>query len=476
MADITMPQLGETVTEGTIVRWFKQAGDAVDVDETLFEVSTDKVDTEVPSPVAGVLSEVLANEGDVVEVGQVLARVGEPGQAAPDAAGTPQKPEQPEPPDPAEAEPEPETEPEPLAAAAEAPGPGREAAGIVLSPIVRRLISDNGLDPAEVTGTGIGGRVTRADVEQAIRARAGARAAETFASTPPGPGPESEDEHGQEAAQAPPRNADPSSPPDRPASASRRAASPRAPAPRPAPTARDGDRAVPLNNIRRRTADHMVMSKQVSPHVLTAVEVDYEAVEQVRRAARSDWKAEEGFSLTYLPFIARAVIDALREYPHLNASFGGDELIIHRSVNLAIAVDIDFQGLLAPVIPGAEGRRLRQIARDVVDLAARTRSRRLRPDDLASGTFTITNAGSYGTMMQFPIINQPQVAILSTDGVSRKPVAVSDGQGNEAVVVHSVGVLALAWDHRAFDGAYAAAFLNRVRQIIETRDWEAEIR
>lgn len=231
-----------------------------------------------------------------------------------------------------------------------------------------------------------------------------------------------------------------------------------------------------LNNIRRRTAEHMVRSKQTSPHVLTAIEIDYEGVEQVRRSHKAAWKAEEGFSLTYLPFICRAVVDALREYPHLNATFSDEGLIAHGSVNLAIAVDIDFTGLLAPVVKEADGKRLRQIARDVVDLAARARTKQLGLDDLTGGTFTLTNAGQYGTMMQFPIINQPQVAILSTDGVSRKPVVVTDGFGNESIAIHSVGVLAMAWDHRAFDGAYAAAFLHRVKEIIETRDWEAEVR
>jgi pyruvate dehydrogenase E2 component (dihydrolipoamide acetyltransferase) len=220
----------------------------------------------------------------------------------------------------------------------------------------------------------------------------------------------------------------------------------------------------------------MVMSKQTSPHVLTAMEVDYERVEHIRRNIKSGWKAEEGFSLTYLPFIARAVVDALREYPHLNASFGGDHLIVHEDVNLAIAVDIDFDGLLAPVVKSADGKRLRQIARDIVDVAARAHTKQLRPDDLSGGTFTLTNAGQYGTMMQFPIINQPQVAILSTDGVQRKPVVVTDDYGNESIAIHSVGVLAMAWDHRAFDGAYAAAFMHRVKEIIETRDWEAEVR
>ena len=368
------------------------------------------------------------------------------------------------------AEPPAAAEPQPEAATAHAEPETRRTSAraaahkIVLSPVVRRLIVENDIDPATLTGTGLGGRITRADVEKAVRARASASS-----------DPAAEDAGAPEPQAAAP---EPAAAPPPPAAPADPEPSPRAPpgSVMPAVVVRSGDSVVPLNNIRRRTAEHMVMSKQTSPHVLTAIEIDYEGVEMVRRAAKQAWKAEEGFGLTYLPFIARAVIDALRDYPHLNASFGGDELVVHSGVNLAIAVDIDFQGLLAPVIHGAEGKRLRQIARDIVDLANRARSRKLGPDDLTGGTFTLTNAGQYGTMMQFPIINQPQVAILSTDGVSRKPVVVTDAYGNESIAVHSVGVLAMAWDHRAFDGAYAAAFLHRVKELIETRNWETEIR
>ncbi len=454
MADVTMPQLGETVTEGTITQWFKNVGDAVAMDEILFEVSTDKVDSEVPSPVAGVVTEILAAEGDVVEVGQVLCRVGDVDAApaaAPEAAPAPEPAPVPEPVPAPEAAPVAAAAPAPEAAPApdlaDAPAPAATD-GLILSPVVRRLIADNGLDASQITGTGLGGRITRNDVEQVIQARAAGSTPEPAAPVPAAP--------------------------TAPAAAAPAAPAPVAEAPTPAVGARD--QVVPLNNIRKRTAEHMVMSKSTSPHVLTAMEVDYERVEQVRKTHKGAWKVEEGFSLTYLPFIARAVADALRDFPHLNASFGGDHLIVHDEVNMAIAVDIDFEGLLAPVVKNVDGKRLRQIARDITDVAGRTRTKQLTPDDLSGGTFTLTNTGQYGTMMQFPIINQPQVAILSTDGVKRKPVVVTDEFGNESIAIHSVGVLALAWDHRAFDGAYAAAFLNRIQEILETRDWEAEIR
>ncbi len=441
MANITMPQLGETVTEGTITRWFKQAGDAVAADEILFEISTDKVDSEVPSPVGGILSEVLAPEGEVVVVGQILARIEEAGDASVDSGSPTVEPTP-------TSVPAPTVEPTPTFVPASSE-PATTEAPSRLSPVVRRLVSQHDLDPTTINGTGGGGRITRADVERAILDRPAAKPASATA-----------------AAQAAPTPA-----PARPAPV------PTAPTPAPADTPAPGarDRVVPLNRIRARTAEHMVVSKQTAPHVLTAIEVDYERVERVRQESKSGWKADEGFSLTYLPFIARAVVDALREFPHLNASFGGDHLVVHDEVNLAIAVDIDFDGLLAPVVKSANGKRLRQIARDIVDVASRSRTKQLQPDELSGGTFTLTNPGQYGTMMQFPIINQPQVAILSTDGVQRKPVVVTDEYGNESIAVHSVGVLAMAWDHRAFDGAYAAAFLHRVRETLENRDWRAEI-
>ena len=440
MSEVRMPQLGETVMEGTIVQWFKQVGEEVAEDEPLFEVSTDKVDSEVPSPMSGVLVEIVAAEGDTVEVGAVIAVLSEDGAGvgpspAPAPAPVEAPPQEPEPARAPTAAPEPQPsapaapEPQPSVPAAAEEVPASGGNNIVLSPVVRRLIAENGLDPSQISGTGKGGRITRSDVEGYI--------------------------------------------------AQNRAAGPRpAPlaAPPPAPSRAAGrDTVVPLSNIRRITGKHMVRSKTVSPHVLTAVEVDFEGVEQVRRAHREEFKAEHGFSLTYLPFIARAVCDAINEYPHINASVDDEELVVHNYVNLAIAVDLDFQGLLAPVVVDADRKRLTAIAEEVADLSRRARAKKLNADEISGGTFTITNPGQWGTMMQFPIINQPQVAILSTDGIRRRPVVVTAADGSEAIAIHSVGVLALAWDHRAFDGAYVAAFLDHVRSIIETRDWHVEM-
>jgi pyruvate dehydrogenase E2 component (dihydrolipoamide acetyltransferase) len=219
----------------------------------------------------------------------------------------------------------------------------------------------------------------------------------------------------------------------------------------------------------------MVASQAISPHVLSVVEVDYVNVDVTRLRVKEEFKAQEGFSLTYLPFIARAVVDALADFPHMNASLGENELIVHRYVDLGIAVDLDYQGLLVPVVRDAEGKRLRALSREINDLATRTRSRQLAPDEISGGTFTISNNGSAGSVLTMPIINQPQVAILSTDAISKKPVVIEVPGFSESIAIHPVGNLAMAWDHRAFDGAYAAGFLSRVKQILETRDWSSEV-
>jgi len=452
-----MPQLGETVTEGTITRWFKQVGEHIDADEPLFEVSTDKVDSEVPAPSAGVVSEILVPEGETVEVGARLAVISDgsaaPAPAAPAETGATPEPEPAGAPEPAPAPP-PEPEPAPAAASAAAPEESREPTAapaaprsgesdrVVASPIVRRLITEHGLDPATIRGTGEGGRITRNDVLVAARDGQPAPAART-APAPSTPAP----------APAPP-----------------------AAAPAPAPVAPGaGDEVIPFDNIRRRTAEHMVRSKATSAHVYTSVRVDFERIERIRRDAQSEWKATEGFSLTYLPFIVRAFSDVVHDYPNVNASVDGETLVVHRAIHLGVAIDLDFKGLVAPVIKDADGKRLRLIAREIRDLAARAKSKQLGPDELVGGTFTITNMGPFGTTLTLPIINQPQVAILATDGIRKEPVVIEGPDGEDSIAVHHVGHLALAWDHRAFDGAYAASFLDEMRTVLETRDWEAEL-
>jgi pyruvate dehydrogenase E2 component (dihydrolipoamide acetyltransferase) len=511
MSDVTMPQLGESVTEGTITRWFKQPGDEVAEDEVLLEVSTDKVDTEVPSPIAGTVQELRADEGDTVDVGTVIAVVGEgaapsgsadSGDAEPEAEAEAEAPE-PEP----EAEPEPQPEdqaenedtPVPEAARSEAeqeqpvdeprqaepsekPEPASASSessggGVLLSPLVRRLLTDADLDASEVTGSGPGGRITREDAVNAIEARGqGARgsapAAQPAAAPVSAPAPLAPQAAAAPApapAPAPARQA-PTSP--SPAPQSR----PQSSVPTPAPvTLSADDTEVPFTNIRRRTGEHMVASKETSPHVITAVEVDFEGVETARGLFGAEFKASEGFSLTYLPFIARAAVDAIEEFPYINASVGDNGLVVHRNVNLSVAVDLNFEGLLAPVVRQASDKRLRAIARDIADLADRARTKALGPDDLVGGTFTLSNSGSFGTLFVAPIINQPQVAILSTDGITRRPVAITDERGHESIAIHSLGILTMSWDHRAFDGAYAAAFLARMKEILQTRDWTAEL-
>jgi 2-oxoglutarate dehydrogenase E2 component (dihydrolipoamide succinyltransferase) len=442
--DVAMPQLGETVTEGTITRWFKKVGESVAEDEPLFEVSTDKVDSEVPAALAGYVTEILVEEGQTVDVGTKLAVInGQPpanGSAA-SASSAPAVPlaervedevrtvvPEPEP----ELAPEPEPKPAPRAPGGEARS-GRK----VLSPLVRRLLAEHDLEADDIQGTGIEGRVTRNDV-MAHLDHAGSR----------GPA------------------AKPS--PVRPSAAAPAVITPRA---------GGADEVIPFSNIRKRTAEHMVRSQATSAHVLTAVEVDFDAVDRVRLVEKDAFKAEEGFSLTYLPFVSRAVIDAIRDFPHVNASVGDNQLIIHRAVHLGIAVDLNFEGLIVPVIPAADQLDVPGLATAINDLAGRARSGRLRGEDVAGGTFTLSNPGPFGARTTLPIINQPQVAIVTADAIAPRPVAVPDtthGHGGHHVAIRPIGNLTLAWDHRAFDGAYAASALSAIRAALESHDWDTE--
>lgn len=516
MSDVTMPQLGETVTEGTITKWFKKVGDRVEQDELLFEVSTDKVDSEVSSPAAGFLAEIRIAEGDTVDVGTVLAVItAEAGAAAPVQA-TPAAPP------PAAAEPVPAQPgaPQPVAVVAapvappavvEAPAPASvaspppvaapaaapavaplaataEGMDKVLSPVVRKLINENGLDPATIAGTGAGGRITREDVLSAIDSRVASGLATPVpavaaSSTPAPVAAPTIVEADIVAPPPPPVTPTPAAAPTAvatPAPTPTAVASPvpavtasSTPAVAPRPGARD--EMVAFNNIRRRTGEHMSMSLATSPHAFIAIEIDFSSIDRVRNAKKEGFKAEEGFSLTYLPFIARAVIDAMRVYPHVNASVAGDSLIVHHGVNLGIAVDLDFNGLMVPIVRDADGKRMRAIARDISDLASRARSKKLTPDDISGGTFTISNAGAYGVDLMQSIINQPQVGILSVTSVKKKPVVVEHPSGEETIAIRPMGMIGLSWDHRAFDGAYSASFLQEVKKNLETRDWAAEL-
>jgi 2-oxoglutarate dehydrogenase E2 component (dihydrolipoamide succinyltransferase) len=327
------------------------------------------------------------------------------------------------------------------------------AAGVddnrLLSPVVRRLVAEHNIDTASLVGTGPGGRITREDVLDRIDAMA-ANAAPAPVPTPaPAPVP------------AP--------------AAAPVAAAPVAAAPVASAVSAERDDVVKLSKIRKLTGAHMVMSKGVSPHAFSVVEVDFSNVDSTRNKIKDSWKADEGFGITYLSFITRAVVDALREFPHLNATVDGDNLIVHNFVDLGIAVDLDYSGLLVPVIRGAETKRLRAIAREINDLGTRARGRKLGPDEISGGTFTISNNGSAGSVLTMAIINQPQVAILSTDAIVRKPVVVRSVDGGESIAIHPMGNLAMSWDHRAFDGAYAAGFLVKVKALLETRDWGAEL-
>lgn len=399
-----MPQLGETVAEGTVTKWYKKVGDTVKADETLFDVETDKVSTEIPSPVAGVIAEIVVAEGITAKVGARLAVIRENGAAKPAAAA------------PAAVMTLPASPSLPSRAPVALP---KVNAADRLSPVVRRLVAEHGLSPSDITGTGRDGRITREDVTEYI-VRRGAQ----------------------------------------PAAASATALAVPAVA----------GQAAPFNSVRRRVAENTARSWHTAPHVLQVVEADFHSVELARKQHGAEWKRREGFALTYLPFIVRAVSIALGKFPKLNASLQGDGLILHRRINIGIAVDLDFDGLLVPVIKDVPAKSLPQIAREINDLAQRARAGRLRPDEMTEGTYTISNNGAFGTVITAPIINQPQVAILSADGIRKKPVVVESDAG-DAIAIRPVGVLAQSFDHRAVDGAYSAAFLSEVRAAIETRNW-----
>lgn len=458
MTDVVMPQMGESIVEGTLTRWLKKPGDRVERDEPLFEISTDKVDTEIPSPSEGVLSEVLVQEGATVAINAVVARIGDGAKAAeaPQEAPAARSAEAPatqpaqapavrptqapavRPTEEPKAQPQPETKaaaaPAPPAPAPPSPAPAEQAetAGEQgpLSPLVRKMAREYNIDLARVKGTGEGGRITKQDVE----AYMSSQAARTYESAAPAP-----------------------------------AAAAQAPAAPPMPLAESAKtRTEPMSTMRQKIAEHMIMSKRTSAHVTTVHRVDMTKIAKLRDRSKAEFQARNGFSLTFLPFVTAAAGEALRAFPIVNASIDGKNIIYHRDINIGIAVALE-GGLIVPVIRNADERNVAGLQRAIVDLATRARSRQLKPDEVQGGTFSITNFGSFGSIFATPVINQPQVAILGVGAVEKVP-AVIDG---DAIAIRSQAHLALTFDHRLIDGALADQFCQKVKAILE--GWSANI-
>lgn len=440
MTDVLMPQMGESIVEGTLTRWLKKPGESVERDEPLFEISTDKVDTEIPSPAAGVLKEVLVETGATVQINTVVARIddGASGEAAPAAETAPvaeTAPAAPASPEPAEAP----------AAAAPAPAPAAPAADSTnadelgpISPLVRRMAREHNIDLSQISGSGAGGRITKADVEAYLSGRGGQAA----------PAPV--------AAQAAPA-----------APAPAPAAAPSAPLAPVAPAEIPKVRVEPLSVMRQKIAEHMVLSKQTSAHVTTVHRIDITKVAKLRNAKKNVVKERYGFSLTFLPFITRAAAEALRAFPIVNASIQGTNILYHNEVNIGIAVALE-NGLIVPVIKNADEKNVLGLQRSIADLANRARSKQLKPDEVQGGTFSITNFGSFGSLFATPVINQPQIAILGVGAVEKQVVVVDD-----AIAIRDMAYLALTFDHRLIDGALADQFCQRVKSVIE--GWSEEI-
>jgi len=451
MTDVVMPQMGESIVEGTLTRWRKKPGEKVERDEPLFEISTDKVDTEIPSPAAGTLVEVLVKEGSTVSINTVVARIGEGGAAAaaPVAAAAAAPPAPPAPPAPVAPAPVAPPAPAPAPAAAPAPAPPPAAAAPAievepvngpLSPLVRKMAREYNIDLAQVPGTGAGGRITKQDIEGYIEAQA----ARTMASAAPSP-----------AAAAPA--------PVAPAAAAAPAAPAASSVPAPAAASPAKTRVEPMSIMRRKIAEHMIKSKSTSAHVTTVHKVDMTKIAKLRAKHKDEFQARYGFGLTFLPFIARAAGEALRAYPLLNSSIEGDNIIYHNEVNLGVAVALDGgMGLIVPVIKRADEMNIVGLQRSIVDLANRARGKQLKPDDISGGTFALTNFGSFGSIFATPVINQPNVAILGIGSIEKVPVVVDD-----AIAIRSQAHLALTFDHRLIDGALADQFCQKIKGILE---------
>ncbi len=427
-----LPKMGQTMTEGTILKWLKQEGERVELDEPLFEISTDKVDTEVPSSVAGVVSKILVAEGETVAVGTELVVIeeagigngGAAGAGAPPGAGLASAAAVSAPAEAATERTGPGSAPAPAASTAPAstPLPDRGERSQILSPLVRRLADEHRVDLALVVGTGTGGRITKDDVLTFVPSRAGAAA---------------------------------------PIAPSVPAAVPGA--------AQGGEEIVPVTHVRRAIAEHMKHSLEVSARAWNAVEVNMENVARLRERVKEAFRAQEGFNLTYTPFVSRAVTEALLAFPMVNSELRGDQIVVRHFVNLGIAVSYE-EGLIVPVVKGADAMNLTGLARAIDDLASRARAKQLKPDEVQGGTFTITNPGPFGSLISVPIINQPQTAILAFDAVEKRPVVIDD-----AIAIRHMVYISMSWDHRVIDGALASQFLGRVKENLETWDFAEDL-
>jgi len=451
--DVIMPQMGESIFEGTITKWLKKAGDKIERDEPLFEISTDKVDAEIPSPSAGVLKEIKVGEGQTVPIQTVVATI-EAGDGASSSAPTPAAPPvKPDAAKPAAAAPAAKSAaPAPAAPAPAAPQPAASASGekVRSSPLVRKIARENNIDVSQVPGTGAGGRVSKSDILSAVQGGGAPAATASSSAAPPASAP----------------------PPVRPAGVPPATGGASASAVLENAVPREkmyfGHYEVqPMSVMRQRIAEHMVLSKHVSPHVYSVDEADMTAIAALRAKMKNKFQETSGTKLTFMPFFVRAAVESLRAFPTVNASVDGTNIILHKECNIGIAVALDW-GLIVPVIKNAEEKNFLGIARTMNDLAERARAKRLKPDEVAEGTFAITNPGVFGGLFGLPVINQPNVAILGLGTIEKRPVVIDD-----AIAIRSMVYLTLSYDHRVVDGAIAHQFMAKLKHTLE--NWTESI-
>jgi pyruvate dehydrogenase E2 component (dihydrolipoamide acetyltransferase) len=444
--DVVMPQMGVSVSEGTITRWLKQEGEHVEADEALLEISTDKVDTEVPSPGSGTLTRILVQEGETVEVGTKLGQIG----GAAGDAGAPEPEPAPEPATQAAAQaadaPSPAETVQPTQPAAAPSAPNGDNGGGFISPVVARIAAEHHVDPSQISGSGRGGRVTKKDILAFIESGGAQQQQQQQAAPTP-------QQAAPAAAAAPPK--------------------PAAPAPVAPAEAQPGEQLEPISAMRRGIADHMRKSLDTSAHVTSAIEVDMSRVVAARNVLKKEYQAAYGVNPTYLSFVARAAVQTLVNHPYVNGELRGDSIVTRSFVNLGIAVELaEGKGLIVPVLRNAETMNLLGLAKGIVDIANRARNKQLLPDDVQGGTFTITNPGGYGTFHGTPVISQPQSAILGTYALVKRPWVVTDDSGNDAIAIRPMMNVTLTYDHRLIDGAYAGRFLKELRERLE--GWEGD--